>query len=449
MDDRHTVLHALAVARDIRRYEAFAKAYERAAQALRDQGQSPAPMPVARHYERLLLVGGVKTQPHPSVASVLERMFQRPVRELLRPASELAQQNATSPVTTAPALNERDLEMTAQDAAGHAGEAASQSLHDMTLDQLAQDIAALAGRYGSVALTEVYRDAETALRTAQVMLERTRKPRQQTRLYLAAGEAAALLSAASFDIGALRAAIQFARTAVMYGDVIDHGPLQAYARGMVAFMEFWAGRPSEAVRLAQQAQQEYGGLGDTARRRLYAIEARAHGHLGDAEQAERAIRATLEQGSGARDELHDDIGGEFGFDAARTAMSNATTLLLLRDPHGAETAAGEAVALLSSRPQGERPAVVFGPAAIDLARARLLRDEVEGAQEALAPVFQIPLDWRGAGMLERLAATRVELTRPGLRTAPAAVALAERIEEFSALSPSRRLGATSPLAIES
>ncbi|PZT68301.1 hypothetical protein DN402_08695 [Streptomyces sp. SW4] len=241
--------------------------------------------------------------------------------------------------------------------------------------------------------------------------------------------------------------MSFARTAAQYGKTIDHGPAQAYAYGMLAFMAFWDGRPSESVRLAKTAQQ-FGGLGDTARRRLFAIEARAHGHLRADDQAQRAIRAALEQTSGHRDELHDDIGGEFGFDAARTAMSHATTCLLLRDPAHAEEFATTALTLLGNRPQSEVPIVVSGPAAIDLARARLMRNEVEGAQEALNPVFEVPPGWRGSGMMERLIAARIELTRPEFRGAPAALALAEQIEEFSALSPARRLGAQSPLALE-
>ncbi|MDX3371921.1 hypothetical protein PV387_39060 [Streptomyces sp. ME02-6987-2C] len=67
---------------------------------------------------------------------------------------------------------------------------------------------------------------------------------------------------------------------------------------------------------------------------------------------------------------------------------------------------------------------------------------------SLTPVFQVPPSWRGSGMMERLTAARIELTRPDFRGAPAALALAEQIEGFSALSPARRLGAANPLAIE-
>ncbi|GAA3980866.1 hypothetical protein GCM10022384_32640 [Streptomyces marokkonensis] len=76
-----------------------------------------------------------------------------------------------------------------------------------------------------------------------------------------------------------------------------------------------------------------------------------------------------------------------------------------------------------------------------------MRDEVEGAKEVLTPVFQVPPGWRGSGMMERLTAARLELTRPQFRCSPAALFLAEQIEDLGALSPARRLGAQSPLAI--
>ncbi|MER6684574.1 hypothetical protein [Streptomyces olivaceoviridis] len=450
MDEgRRTVLYLLTTRQGIRSHRSFSEEYERVAQQLRTEGYEVAPPPGARHYERLLKAGGVKTTPHGPTARVLERMFQRPIGDLLRSVDEVPRDEREESTSTLspPVLNESELLMTARDAASHSGEAAALRLDELTLDQLHDDLVKLARKYGCTTPADVFQQAKSLLQQVQVHLERTRAPEQHSRLYYAAAQASALLAAASFDLGALAPAVSFARSAAQYGKTIGHGPVQAYAYGMMAFMAFWDGRPSESVRLAKTAQQ-FGGLGDTARRRLYAIEARAYGHLRSEVEVQRAIHAASEQTSGHRDELHDDIGGEFAFDAARTAMSNATTCLLLRDPVGAEEFASTALTLLTNRPAAEVPVVVSGPAAIDLARARLMRGEVEGAHEALEPVFQVPPSWRGSGMMERLTAARIELTRPEFRSAPAALALAEKIEEFSALSPARRLGAQSPLAIE-
>ncbi|MFD4933387.1 hypothetical protein [Streptomyces virginiae] len=449
MDEgRRTVLFQLVSEKGISSHAHFSEEYNRAANDLERKGFDVAPPPGARQYARLLAFGGVKTAPFRPTAIVLERLFGKPVTELLQAAEEPPSQR-TPRRTPSPSMpTESDLLMTARDAADHSGEAAALRVDELTLDQLHDDLNRLSREYGCRAPAEVYHEANSLLQHAQRTLERTRSPEQLTRLYYAAGQASSLLAAVSFDLGALAPAVSFARTAVQYGKTIGHGPLQAYAYGMLSFMAFWDGRPSESVRLARIAQG-FGGLGSTARRRLYAIEARAHGHLRDDAEASRCIVAALEETGGRRDELHDDVAGEFAFDEARTAMSNATTSLLLRDGVAAEEFATTALTLLSSRPTAEIPLIVSGPAAVDLARARLMRNEVEGAQEALEQVFQVPPGHRASGMMERLTAARMELTRPDFRGAAAAVALADQIEEFSALSPARRLGAQSALAIES
>ncbi|MFD9196578.1 hypothetical protein ACFWCA_51400, partial [Streptomyces phaeochromogenes] len=359
----------------------------------------------------------------------------------------------TAPTPEAPgkhvtALNESELAMTARDAAAHAGDAASLSLPDMTLDQLHDDVVALARGYSRTSPTEVYRRAKELLAIAQSSLERTQVPRQRTRAYLAAGQSAALLSAISFDLGSLTSAVSLSRTAALYGQVIEHGPLQAYAHGALAFLAFWGGRPSEAVRLVHTAQQ-FRGLGDTALTRLSVIEARAYGHLGNRLAAEGAVRNALEQSTGVRDELHDDIGGEFGFPSDRVAMSNATTYLLLRDAGGAEEAAESALLLLGHKPEDQRSLLISTQASVDLARARLLRGEFDGAHAALDPAFSVPTEWRGAGMLERLAAVWSGLCHSDFSGSAAARTLGDRIEEFSAAATAHRLGAAAPLAIES
>ncbi|MEU7205469.1 hypothetical protein [Streptomyces sp. NPDC045470] len=128
-------------------------------------------------------------------------------------------------------------------------------------------------------------------------------------------------------------------------------------------------------------------------------------------------------------------------------MSNATTFLLIGDAAGAEEAATHALHLLDEHTDGTRPMLISSQASTDLARARLLRRELDGACEALGPVFDVPRDWRSVGVLERLAATRAQLTHPDFRTTAQAADLGERIEDFTAVSIARQLSG-SHLALE-
>jgi hypothetical protein len=85
---------------------------------------------------------------------------------------------------------------------------------------------------------------------------------------------------------------------------------------------------------------------------------------------------------------------------------------------------------------------------VDLARARLLRGELDGADDALAPVFATAVEWRTIGLVDRVARLRAQLVRPEVASAVAARSLGERIEDFVACAAARPLPG-SRLVIES
>ncbi|MFD4830871.1 hypothetical protein ACFWPV_13610 [Streptomyces uncialis] len=440
MESARTLLHLLVRQRGWT-YADFKKSYELAAAELSDV-TGVANATVEEQTYRRWTSGRVKGTPNRPAPDVLLHMLGYPAALLLGPPPPDLSPAPSAQYANNP--NESDLAMTARDAAAHAGEAASLSLPDMTLDQLDDDVMALAQSYGRTSPVELYVRAKDLLGVAQAFLERTQVPRQRTRAYLAAGQSAALLSAASFDLGSLSAAVQLARTAALYGQVIEYGPLQAYAYGALAVRAYWGGRPAEAVRLVRTAQA-FSGLGDTALTRLSVIEARAYAHLRNRAATERAIGQVSDHATGARDDLHDEVSGEFGFPPERVAMSNATTYLLVRDAAGAEEAANSALTLMGAKPAAQRSLLVSTQASVDLARARLLRRDLEGAQEALEPVLGIPVEWRAAGALDRLVGFRAELSHPDFANASAASDLGERIEDFSARAAAQRLGGPSPL----
>ncbi|MDT0319283.1 hypothetical protein [Streptomyces millisiae] len=425
-------------------YDRFRRAYEQGAREVAELRGDPriASTTVAEPTFRRWTSGSVRTLPNEPAPTILEHIFRRPASELLAAPKE-----GVASLPSAPAIDESEIRMTARDAADHAGEAAAWALPDLTIDQIEDDVRRLARSYLATAPADSYRRGAELLQLTRTMLDRTQRPRQRQRLYLQAGATAAVMASASFDLGSLPAAVQLARTAALYGEVIDHGPLQAYAHGALAYLAYWDGRPTDALRLVTTGQG-FGGLGDTAAIRLTTIRARAHAHLGDHESAGRAIASLDDLATGRRDDLHDDVGGEFGMPPARAAVSNATTMLLLRDAVGAEVAAERALGLINERPTAEQPAL-RGKAAVDLARARMLRRDLEGAAEAVDPVFALETGWRTLGVLERMTGLRQDLIRSPLANATAAKALGERVEEFTAAgAATHSLGPTGPLALE-
>ncbi len=382
--------------------------------------------------------GKVKTQPGPDTCLVLEHMFSVEATVLFGPPP--------SSDTPAPAFNlEDEIDMTARDAHSKASQAAAESISDTSLDQLRDDVASLAREYGSTPTYEVFRKARELREQAETERDRTQVPAQQQELLIVARQACALLSTAAFDLGSLDGAKRLSRSAALYGETARFDPLRAFAGGTLSYIAYFTGRPTEAAQLARSARA-FPGLGDVAQRRLAAIEARAFGHLRDAASAQTALDASYEEGTGRTDDLHDGVAGEFGFSAERLAMSNSSTCLLLGDGDQAEAAALRALELAHSRPAALRPARVIGGASADLATARLLRGDLDGAAEALEAVWTVRRDQRATGLLARTARVRRALTVGRFRATPLTVELGERIEHFTRLSAAHQLGTgTGPL----
>lgn len=422
------------------RYVDFARAFAAAAEEV--LGLGPGNPTVGESAFRRWTGGKLRGLPGADTCRVLEAMFQVPAETLFGPP----------PSANDPALPTFDLEaeiaMTARDAQEDANAAAASSISDTTIDQLRDDIVALAGAYNRKSSAEVWTEARRLREEAETQRDRTRIPGQQQDLLVLAGQASALLATAAFDMGSLAGAKRLARTAALYGESARFGPLQAFATGALAYISYFSATPSESVRLVQRGLM-CDGLGDVAVRRLRAIEARAYGHLGDTASAQRAVALSEDARSGRTDELHEVVGGEFGFSDERLAMSNSSTALLVGNGEQAEASALRALELLSAKSASARSARVMGGAAADLAMARLLHNDLEGAAEALAMVWDVPVDQRATGLLHRISQLRSTLTLPRYQGATVAGDLAERIEGFVLASSARSLdGPYGPMALE-
>lgn len=327
---------------------------------------------------------------------------------------------------------------TAHESSDRAANVAGRSVPAASIDQLRGDIHRLARNYNDVPPLAFLLESRSVRDLAYWMAERTRRPGQSAELYLATGQICALMSVASFDLAVWPAAIEHAHAAASYAEMVGYGSLQAWAYGMQALTAYWCGRPREAATLADA------GLGlapaGTARARLYSISARAWSYVG-AEDRTRAALALADQeresiGAAGGDELHDGIGGEFGWGPARQAMSAASALLRIGDPSGAAMRAREAIRL---RMEDLTGGLVGMPARADLARAELAQGRLDAADDALAPVWDLPPEHRRHGLVERLSGVAGLLARPPFAGAATAQVLTGRIEAFTADSAVRAL----------
>jgi len=400
-------------------YAAFDRLFTNTGDRLFGKGRGPT---CGESQYRRWTGGRLKGLPGNKTCQVLEEMFGRKVEDLFSPPP---------PDSNLPAHTDNwevEILMAAQEAHRDA-DAFSASISDLTTDQLHDQIVSLARNYHMRPPHDVFRDVDHLRKEMERQRDRTRVPAQQQKLLVLCGQATALLASAAFDLGSITGARSLARAAALYGETARYEPLRAYADATLAYLAYYAGEPYEAVTLTSRALS-YGGLGDVARRRILAIQTRAHAHLGDDESTQRTMLMSDEVNTAARDDLHDDVGGEFSFPSDRMAMSHSTSAILIRDSSQAEAMASRALDLLSQRPVAERTLHVLGSATADLALSRLMAGNLDGAVEVMGPVWEIPGPQRVTGVLMRLTRLRRYLAQSDYHGVVQAIDLAERIEDF-------------------
>jgi len=321
----------------------------------------------------------------------------------------------------------------ARETSEHAMDTGARAVSDLSIEQLRDDAIEIARGFGQLTPAVTINEALRVRGLAVEALERTRRPGQQHELYLITAQAAALLASAAADLGLWSPAMQYARAADTYGEIIGHAGARAYARGMQATIAYWTGRYEEAVRYASAAVDI--APPGVARVRAQCVLARAWAHRG----AVNEVRAALTSADDARsqdgsDVLHDVIGGEFGFTASQQARCASTAWLQVNRPEEATAAATQALRLAAK--QGGPPwSTVEGEARIDLATCHLSNRRLDAAQDTLTPLWSTPPEWRRTGLLGRLDRMRDMLTTDPWYQVPQARQLAERAGSFVAARP--------------
>lgn len=268
-------------------------------------------------------------------------------------------------------------------------------------------------------------------------LDRTHKPRQQTELYLLAGQFCGLLSSVALDLGRMDVAEAQARAAHTYGSVIDHQSLCAWARALHSNIYLWCEQPRRAISVADSALTD--APCGTARARLHAARARAIAMLGGGDEATTALDSSnYELDASGNDPLMDEIGGEFGFDHARQALCVGATYVLLGNATLAEAGATRALKLLDARQPHERWNAGLLAARVDLGAARLLGGDLAGTEDALAPVFTLAPERRTQALFSRIVKLGRMIDTVQYRGTTEGSRISEAVEDFTANSLAAR-----------
>ncbi|WP_125778363.1 hypothetical protein [Antribacter gilvus] len=341
-------------------------------------------------------------------------------------------------VTWEPGLNSAGVSDVVAEAANHTARETWAHLVSVTakidprgIQMMHDQIRTLSQAYASTSPAVMLGQARQTRDVAFQMLAQTKHPSQQADLYLAAGMSCALLAGASFDLGQSSAAVAQTQAADRYADLAGHTGLAAWAAGFAGLLAYWDDRPAEAVGMIEAALPHAPAGAATAR--LEAIRARAWALMGDRKQVTAALAAADDAfGSEGADELHDEIGGELGWESARHEMCAGTALVTAGD------AAAAATRLAAVVEQEEAATGVTGRARVDLAIARLAAADLDGAADALVPVWNTPVPQRRFGLTSRLDGLAAALTAGTWSESAAAASMHEQIGGFVAEATEHR-----------
>lgn len=303
-------------------------------------------------------------------------------------------------------------------------------LNDATLQQLHEDVARLAFDYQRRPVTDLLGDLTSTQDAVFSSLEQGQPPTQARHLFFLGGIVSGVLAKASHDFQNPSGAMVHTRTGFLCADQADHDGLRAWLRGLQSQISYWAGRPREALRYAQQGAAFAARSTSSMSVWLPACEARAWAMLGNSDEAIAAVQRAETALDAIRPDDLDEIGGLCSFGPTRQLYYAADALVWLTDEaEQAETYANRAVAAYQD---ADSPDWAFGDQAgshTNLAVTRILRAERDGAAEALQPVLDLPAELRINGIVNSARRVHEALRRSALGTDT--TELQEQIEAFT------------------
>jgi hypothetical protein len=193
---------------------------------------------------------------------------------------------------------------------------------------------------------------------------------------------------------------------------------------------YWAGRYAEAVRYAEMGTEFANRGNGTTSVWLPVSAARAYAALGNGDRALAAIRTAEDAWSGVDPDAVDELGGICTFNQPRTLYYAADALAWL--PSEADKAVDFSTRAVAAYTDRADPDWAFGDEAgshADLAISRIASRDVEGAEDALAPVLELIPEQRINGVVHSVQRVHQAVTRAGL--ADDARGLIDQIEDFT------------------
>jgi hypothetical protein len=385
----------------------------------RKRYQQSTGTPLSERQAYRWVAGEVRGLPYPKAQATLERLFNEPVARLFGPpygieAVRPARRRDGAAAERGSARADREgqvIAMSADRARDFLTRIEASNVGAEMLDQLIDDLVRLVTAARQQPLPALLNDlVDTQNRTFK-FLEGRQRPKQTRDLYVLAGITSGLMAKVSHDMGASHDAMIQTRAAYACAENADHDGLRAWVRALQSGIAYWSGRLDEAVRYIQLGVEYAARSRGTIGVWLACSEARSLAALGQLAGARAALaRASEVREHVQLDEL-DSLGLTFGWPRQLYLAADALAWGGPSTASETERLALEALDAYMDSPPEHRAFGMEAGARSALAVARVLRREIEGAAEALAPVFELPPAKRIRGIV-----ASVEHVRGALHT---------------------------------
>ena len=383
------------------------------------------------------------TQPY---VSMIERGTRLPPSDVVaRLDDALAADGALLAIVGEQALRRR-LEGAARESTELAQLTRAEPARDAMRDRLFRDVATVAQNYIHQPPMPLLRSLLATRARIQHAMTMEPRPHQERDLCLVAAVAVQLLAQMTNDLaGHTTAAMEHVVAAESLAAASGHRGLQAWVAGTKALIVEWSPAPAGALEILADAI-EWAPPGGH-RVRLWALRARCAARIGDADMARSAAAyaAAAAEESALSDEVS-AFGGAMQFPKSKLACYLSGVFRRIGDHHQAEEWAMEAIERYISGPENLRSYSDEGMARIDAGIARLCRNDVEGAQEVLAPLLKLSTDRRIAPIVREMWTVTETLCGHRHANTPAAKNLTEAITAYTTTGYVRRTACGDALA---
>lgn len=296
---------------------------------------------------------------------------------------------------------------------------------DLTVEQLHADIRRIAQNYLKIPTRPLFLRSRAVRDRAFKLLAGRQSPNQTRDLYAAAGWALALLAWMSVDLGRPDAAESHSRTAWACADAADLDELRAWVRATQHTTSFWQNDFTRAAEFAQDGLRYAAGTSALFLAGAAAVDLARSGRID-------AARVALETAKGTQPRPGiDELGGPFLCTPERAEGIWSDVHLALGEAQYTLDHATRGLALFEAEDHAFRNYGSERMVRLQLVKAHLQLDDLDGAADSLAPILATPTEYRVRPLVHRITEVSAMARQGRFADDVKARAIIEGIREFN------------------